>query len=254
MKKLDASQSDAPRYQQVAQQLALDIRNQRYQINEMLPTEKLLCERFGVSRHTIREAIRVLQVQGLVSRRQGSGTMVVESDTDYSYVQTLSSVSELLQYAEETQLHVLKSEMIRVTEDTAKLLQCSCRQERLKIEGVRSIGNNRDNPFCWSEIYIKPQYAEVMDYLTENPESIFRLIEEHFGESTNEVRQEISAVVLTEEMAERLNCEPGTAGLSIIRRYFGVNDNLFEVTRSIFPADRFSYTTRIRLGSRPHAE
>ena len=41
-----------------------------------LPTESELCEMLGVSRTVVREALRVLEEDGLVSRRQGVGTFV----------------------------------------------------------------------------------------------------------------------------------------------------------------------------------
>jgi DNA-binding GntR family transcriptional regulator len=57
-----------------------------------LPNEDRLCERFGVSRVTIREAVRGLIEDGLVLRRHGSGTYVTRRplirnslDVNYSY-------------------------------------------------------------------------------------------------------------------------------------------------------------------------
>jgi DNA-binding FadR family transcriptional regulator len=45
-----------------------------------LPTEHVICERFGVSRTVIREAISRLKSEGLVEVRQGSGTVVREAN------------------------------------------------------------------------------------------------------------------------------------------------------------------------------
>jgi GntR family transcriptional regulator len=63
-----------------------------FAIGEKLPNEDRLCERFGVSRVTIREAVRGLIEDGLVVRRHGSGTYVTRRplirnslDVNFSY-------------------------------------------------------------------------------------------------------------------------------------------------------------------------
>ncbi|SNX66163.1 DNA-binding FadR family transcriptional regulator [Streptomyces sp. TLI_55] len=45
-----------------------------------LPVEPELCETFGVSRITIREAVKSLEAKGLVRARQGSGTTITPSE------------------------------------------------------------------------------------------------------------------------------------------------------------------------------
>lgn len=60
----------------VARQLEQWISEQRLAPGTQLPTEKVLCERFGVSRAVIREAISRLKADGCVRTRQGSGAYV----------------------------------------------------------------------------------------------------------------------------------------------------------------------------------
>ena len=62
------------------------------------PTEMELCDRYDVSRCTVRAALRELRVGGLVSMRRGSGTRVVSKAPKDSYVQSVNSLSELLRY------------------------------------------------------------------------------------------------------------------------------------------------------------
>ena len=64
------------RYAALAQSLLHDIESGRYPVGSLLPTEIELVEQFGLSRHTVREAIRQLQQVGLVTRRKGVGTRV----------------------------------------------------------------------------------------------------------------------------------------------------------------------------------
>ncbi len=78
MKKNDRSRlgRGQPRYLLLAQDLIQDIDTGRYPVGSLLPTELELCEQFGVSRHTVREAVRRLREMGLVTRHQGIGTRV----------------------------------------------------------------------------------------------------------------------------------------------------------------------------------
>jgi DNA-binding FadR family transcriptional regulator len=63
-------------YEQVAEQLASDIRAGRFAPGERLPSERDLARTLEVSRASVREAIASLQVQGVVETRKGSGTFV----------------------------------------------------------------------------------------------------------------------------------------------------------------------------------
>lgn len=62
--------------EQVANILAAQIGDGRWSTGAKLPGEVALCEEFGVSRATVREAIRDLKTKGLVSTRQGAGVFV----------------------------------------------------------------------------------------------------------------------------------------------------------------------------------
>jgi len=65
-----------PLYMQVATQLDDAIRSMKFAAGALLPTEKMLCRQYGVSRHTIRTAIRCLRDRGMLSTRPGVGTRV----------------------------------------------------------------------------------------------------------------------------------------------------------------------------------
>ena len=68
----------APKYQSVANSLRLEIENGLYNSKQLLPTEQLLCQRFQISRQTVRRALSVLEDEGLITRRQGSGSHLRE--------------------------------------------------------------------------------------------------------------------------------------------------------------------------------
>ena len=68
----------APKYSLVADTLRQEIASGRYSEGQMLPTEQLLCRRFQSSRQTIRRALSILEEERLITRRQGSGSRLLE--------------------------------------------------------------------------------------------------------------------------------------------------------------------------------
>jgi len=71
-----AERTNARLYEHIARTLEQAIEIGRYQPGARLPSERELSDEFGVSRPVVREAIIVLEMRGLVQRRQGAGVYV----------------------------------------------------------------------------------------------------------------------------------------------------------------------------------
>src|SRR5437667_137685 len=69
-------------YEEVASQIQRLISEGRLRPGDHLPPERELAERFGVSRTSVRDAIRVLELMGLLEPRQGEGTVVRDLSPD----------------------------------------------------------------------------------------------------------------------------------------------------------------------------
>src|SRR5437879_8111842 len=78
-------------YAEVASQIQRLIADGRLRPGDHLPPERELAERFGVSRTSVRDAIRVLELMGLLEPRQGEGTVVRDLSPD-SLVSPLTSL------------------------------------------------------------------------------------------------------------------------------------------------------------------
>jgi len=78
-------------YEKVVQQIHAMIRDGLLHAGDRLPPERELAETFQVSRSSLRDAIRALEVMGLVQARQGEGTTVRDLSAS-SLVSPLSAV------------------------------------------------------------------------------------------------------------------------------------------------------------------
>lgn len=67
---------EEPMYIKIHNQIKRDIENHVYQVGDRIPAERQLAVKFGVSRMTLRQAIKTLEDEGILERRLGSGTYV----------------------------------------------------------------------------------------------------------------------------------------------------------------------------------
>ena len=231
----------------VAQALSSEIRGGKYRIGDRLPSEPQLSQHFGVSRHTVRAALRTLNQQGLVSSQQGIGTQVQETRLVSRYSHAFSSAEDLLQYATTTRVQVIDREEIAVNADMATQFGCKSGEHWWRIRTVRSEPSGRA-VVAYSEIHIPLAFGTVLGETAKNRQPIFALIEKRFHETILEIQQDI--VVLTKMQADEstwLKVPRGSPGMEITRRYFGRNGRVLEVARSVHPSEVFKYSMRVQL-------
>ncbi len=235
-----------PRYAQLAQTLVDGIDNGSYPVGTLLPTESELCDRFVLSRTTVRQALRQLHDLGLVSTRAGVGTLVRARYVKPTYVHAIESVSDIFQYAKASaKPKVLGAEEIEAGPEEAELLRCPVGQRWIKVESTRAFARE-DVPMAHIHAFVPPAYAGILKTMTARREPMYMSIESGYGEQIKEVEQEFRAVTISARQARILKVKTGSAGLYVIRHYIGGGGRLLLVTLSVYPADRFSYAMRLR--------
>jgi len=240
------SNASAPRYQQLTDTLIHEIRSGQYPVGSLLPPEPRLIERFGVSRHTVREAVRRLAEMGLVARRQGVGTVVRARDRDTRYLASLSSLEELMQYTQQTRLKRLGERWVEADEALAALLRCKPGQRWLEFDTCRYPASGSE-PFVHMVVYVHAAYESIRHHLDEGSVWFYGLIEKHYGEAIVEVQQETCAIAMSAHSARLLGVKPRSPGLQVVRYYLGRDDRMLSVSVNVYPAERFKVATRWRL-------
>ena len=86
---------------------------------------------------------------------------------------------------------------------------------------------------------------EVPEYKKRTKEEIANLIEEQYGQRAMEIRQDITAVTLPNDIAAKLGLSSGSPGLLVRRWYTGPDDKAFVITISLHPGESFSYTMQM---------
>lgn len=234
-----------PRYLQLATTLINEIRAGRYPVGSLLPTEFELCDQFGVSRFTIREAVKQLVQMGMVTRQAGVGSRVLRQAPVTQYTQTMSGITDLRQYAYETSLEIEGQALLNVDGDLADTLDASPGETWLHVWGLRYT-KAHDAPICLTDAYIAPAFRSVTGIQGRMTRALYAVLEDEFDVQITTVHQDIQGVVLDKALASRLGAKPGSAGLRLERRYMDARDALVELAVSVHPADRFSYRESFR--------
>jgi GntR family transcriptional regulator len=235
-----------PQYVLIAQALIDDIKRGRYAVGDLLPPEVSLCTQFGVSRHTIREAMRLLIQRRLVSRQRGIGTHVVATEAHAHYTQSTASISDLPRYVEETRLVVKHLEDVIADDHLADLLECPVGQRWLHARGFRHVGRGKE-PIALTDVYVPAAYSGIKEAIGSMRVPVYTLIERQYGERVTEVKQRIDAIVIGAKEAKALDVRRGSAALVVTRRYYAASGALLEVAVNLHPADRFSYTMSLHV-------
>lgn len=233
------------RYLQIARTLRKEIVDGVYPVGSQLPTEHQLCERFAASRYTIREALRRLREDNLVTSRPRAGTRVVPRSATSSYAQDAMSIDDLLAFAAGAQLTIESNEMVTIDAEIAARTGLQAGTQWLSVRGYRQ-AEGASAPMCRTEYYISRTFAAVGRLLHRHTGPIFPLIEDLFGVSIAELHQEIAAVVLSPGLADGLGVEAGTAALQMQRTYKTSEGEIAQVTVNTHLSSSFRYALTMR--------
>ncbi len=230
-----------PLYLELRDKLAAELAQGVYAIGSRFPTEHELCRQHNLGRHTVREALKLLQEAGLLLRQAGAGTTVIAHSPPEIYSYRIDSIDNLTRYAQTTVFTKKQEGVITLRENLARTLGADTGSRWLRLAGLRHAQND-ELPVAWTEIYIAEPYIAVRESLGEVSKAIYQKTSEQFGFSIAKVERQIVAVPMPTDLSAALSCESGTPALMERRRYWSNESVLFEVTLSFHPGDRFPQT------------
>ncbi|MBO9514775.1 MAG: GntR family transcriptional regulator [Variovorax sp.] len=235
-----------PQYRKIADSLAKEIQSGRYPVGSTLPTEKELCESFGVSRHTAREALRRIEDMGLITRRQGSGTTVVASTPPVRYEQSIESIGDLMHQSSASRLQVV--ECIEVPDDFNEFASQISLITKMRCIRVRSIRYPRNDvrPLAVQDLYAAVYTAAQARKLL-NPDTAAREIVAMCDTSRlDRIEQVFSAVNLAAPDAKLLHVKTGLAAFQTVRHYYDLGSRLVAVSHALYQGELFKYASTLR--------
>ena len=172
-----------------------------------LPNEEALCERFAVSRITLREAVRGLIEDGYVIRRQGAGTFVTSGpalrnslDTNFSYTEYLESSGV------KVSKKVLDAQRLNGDDEVMADLDLGEDDAYVVIRRVRIAGKR---PAIFSIDSLPADIVDVKRDLKSFSTSLYKLLGSR-GHDVDHARTVITPVLASSEIGKILDVPAGT--------------------------------------------
>lgn len=224
-------------YLQVIDRLKKDIEAGIYKEKEQLPSEFDLSKQLGVSRATLREALRLLEEESVITRRHGVGTFVNAKPLFRSGIEELNSVTDMIRQADmEPGTIFLSSKIHTASDEDVRKLSCRPDDEIIVIERVRT-ANGSPVVYC-----IDRTYADCFPQdFSPDAGSMFDWLEKDGKLRITHAYAEIEPIGYHERISPILECEPETALLVLRQTHFDDNDRPILVSVNYFRADKFSF-------------
>lgn len=225
-------------YLQVIDRLKSDIEKGVYQENEKLPSEFELSKSLGVSRATLREALRLLEEENVIVRRHGVGTFVNPKPVFTSGIEHLSSVSSMIEKAGmEPGTIFMSAKEEEPTEDDLNRFQTDINDKIITIERVRT-ADGEPVVYCIDKVpsnYLPQQFLKNEDL------SIFSALEKSGNLRVAYAITYIDPIGYHETVSPILKCGPETALLVLKQLHYDDNDQVVLYSKNYFRADKFSF-------------
>jgi len=236
-----------PRYLELAEELREEVLRGDYSDPGEFPTESALCKKFHVSRFTVREALRKLATEGLITRKHGSGTIVQPAIARGGALhQPLSNVGEIMQYARDTTISFEQMEPQKIPAKIADQIGTRHKRKWFVFHGKRMKAGHK-RPIAMTVAWINPDLADAVAKIDTNIATLFGQIEEHAEISVTRITQNIQAISASKKFAADLSLKVGDPVLRVLRCYFDENDRMFEISASYHPGDSFAYSMHIEV-------
>lgn len=224
-------------YLQVIDRIKADIQKGIYKENEQLPSENELAKQLGVSRATLREALRVLEEENVIIRRHGVGTFISPRPLFTSGIEQLSSVTDMIKQAGMIPGTILlDSDTERVTDEDMERFSCSSNDEVVIFRRVRT-ADSEPVVYCVDKVLKK--FLTTSTPLDE--ESLFSMLDKGTEKKIAYAVAEIAPLGYDDEISPLLNCNRGTALLVLRQMHYNEADEPVLYSVNYFRSDKFHF-------------
>jgi GntR family transcriptional regulator len=231
-----------PRYYQLREIIRERIVSGDWTPGTLIPSERELCERYGISRMTARQSITDLVNEGLLYREQGKGTYVGRPKIAQQLLRLTGFTEDMKDRAQRPGAKVLTAEMWPADQETAERLRIRVGQPVYHLRRLRLADSE---PLALETSCISFIGCErLLDNDLER-DSLYQLLVSVYDVPPLEAEQELEADVARDEEAQLLEIAVGSPVLRTHRVTTTRRNQPIEYATSVYRGDKYRFYTRM---------
>jgi GntR family transcriptional regulator len=242
MSEIENDEPSRPLYAKVREALIERIRTGGWLPGQLIPNEFELAAEFGVSQGTARKALDALATDGLVVRRQGRGTFVVEH-TPANVLFRFFNIFEDSGTQVRPDSPSAKPEAGSATTEEIEALALKPGARVIRVSRVRT---RNGRPFVLEAIVLPDELYPGLAARPEIPNTLYDLFQREFGVFVARGDERVTAMIAGPKESAALSVPPGTALLRISRVAYGLDDRAVEWRVSACHLDGTHYLAKLK--------
>lgn len=230
-----------PKYYALKNYILDMIDREEYAVNQAIPSERALIDKFNISRITIRKALDDLVNEGYLYRIQGKGTFVKGHNIKQDLFNITSCTQDIIAQGMIPSRKVLQSKIGICQPDKARILGIVADEKVFTLERVYYANSKPVN----STLTVLPcRYFPGLEKHNFENESLYDVLETEYGTKILRATRTLEARLAFEDVAAKLELHPGAPVLLFEAVTYGLIDGQeipIEVFKSYYRTDEFKF-------------
>ncbi len=236
--------SPVPYYYQISQALKTEIEaHGQAAAAQPFPSEARLCAAFGVTRGTIRQALRLLERQGLIHRQKGRGTFISGRRPTIDVTHLASTAGDLRAAGIVPGFGILGLEQTLPSPHIASALRITADTPVWELRRIRLAD---DEPVCLQVCRIALATAPTLDRLPLE-RTLIDLLRDEYGITYDHAERVIRARTATDDEAQLLGLDTAEAVFAVSGTSFDADHKPIDYVESVWRGDRYDFTVHLRF-------
>ncbi len=235
--------SPIPLYYQIAERIKEQVALGELAAGDQLPPERELCDQFGVSRMTVRQAVTYLAKQGLLDVRPGVGTFIAQPKLTYDALHLLGFSEEMARSGAVAESLVLEQSLVVPAARVASKLRLDPNETVVQIVRLRRVNQE---PMLLETSMIRAAIVPDLEQVDLAQNSLYELLERRYGLRLQRSHQTVEVVIANEYEQQLFGLRSGAAMILLEGVTYDADEQPIEYFKAIYRGDRCKFELESR--------